>query len=162
ETVLYSFCSQTGCPDGSSPVGGLLSVKGTLYGTTGYFGSGTYCGSTFDYYDCGTGFSLGPTTGAQTLIYSFCNQQNCPVGASPSGNMIYTKQILYGTMTEGGTYNAGTVFSIDLSTGTETVLHSFGQRHDGRYPAGGLVRVNGRLYGTTPSGGKTGGGTVYW
>jgi uncharacterized repeat protein (TIGR03803 family) len=35
ETVLYSFCSQPGCMDGSDPVAGLVMDKlGNLYGTT--------------------------------------------------------------------------------------------------------------------------------
>jgi uncharacterized repeat protein (TIGR03803 family) len=34
ETVVYSFCSLTGCADGGGPYAGLIDVKGTLYGTT--------------------------------------------------------------------------------------------------------------------------------
>ncbi|MFZ0284765.1 MAG: hypothetical protein WAL32_06000, partial [Terriglobales bacterium] len=35
ETVLYTFCSQSNCADGSSPYGGLLSSRsGKLYGVT--------------------------------------------------------------------------------------------------------------------------------
>lgn len=35
ETVLYKFCSQIGCTDGFSPVGGLvMDTAGNLYGTT--------------------------------------------------------------------------------------------------------------------------------
>jgi uncharacterized repeat protein (TIGR03803 family) len=44
ETVVYSFCSQRKCLDGSSPDAGLLNVNGTLYGTTykgGTKGAGT-------------------------------------------------------------------------------------------------------------------------
>jgi uncharacterized repeat protein (TIGR03803 family) len=37
ETVLYDFCSLTGCSDGFGPVGGLIADKaGALYGTTAY------------------------------------------------------------------------------------------------------------------------------
>ena len=42
-TTLYSFCSQPGCPDGSSPYGGLMqSTDGDLYGTTFYGGANKY------------------------------------------------------------------------------------------------------------------------
>ena len=37
ETVLYNFCSLTGCSDGAGPVAGLIADKaGALYGTTAY------------------------------------------------------------------------------------------------------------------------------
>jgi uncharacterized repeat protein (TIGR03803 family) len=45
ETVLYRFCPQLGCSDGSQPAAGLIADKeGTLYGTTqvgGTTGNGT-------------------------------------------------------------------------------------------------------------------------
>ncbi|MBV9301284.1 MAG: hypothetical protein JOY62_12680 [Acidobacteriaceae bacterium] len=48
-TTLYSFCSQSGCADGSSPRGGLLqATNGAFYGTTEYGGTN----------DAGTIFSL--------------------------------------------------------------------------------------------------------
>lgn len=44
EKVLYSFCSQTNCPDGNNPwapvLYGVINVGGTLYGTT--YGGGAY------------------------------------------------------------------------------------------------------------------------
>jgi uncharacterized repeat protein (TIGR03803 family) len=60
---------------------------------------------------------------------------------------------LYGTTSAGGP-GGGTVYSITTS-GTETVLHTFG-RGDGLRPLAGLLNVKGTLYGTTVAGGKTG------
>ncbi len=54
-TMLYSFCSQTGCTDGSVPYAGLVQgTDGNFYGTTTGFGeAGTY----------GTVFSLNAGLG---------------------------------------------------------------------------------------------------
>jgi uncharacterized repeat protein (TIGR03803 family) len=60
----------------------------------------------------------------------------------------------------------GTVFSIDLSTGTETVLYTFLGGTDGANPTSALLNVGGILYGTTGGGGAacpaiSGCGTVF-
>jgi len=60
---------------------------------------------------------------------------------------------LYGTTEFGGTYDNGTVFSVNPNTGAETVLHSFGSGADGEYPIASLIDVKGTLYGTTEEGG---------
>lgn len=45
-TSLYSFCSQSNCTDGASPVAGLIEDSvGNLYGTAKLGGTGTRCGS---------------------------------------------------------------------------------------------------------------------
>jgi uncharacterized repeat protein (TIGR03803 family) len=44
ETLLYTFCSQPKCADGSGPFANLTAVEGMLYGTTivgGAYGDGT-------------------------------------------------------------------------------------------------------------------------
>lgn len=167
ETVLYYFCSQQNCADGQSPLGGVLDVNGTLYGTTAHGGAidSPNCES-----GCGAVYSLDPDTGAENVLYSFCIQQNCADGAAPIGNVVDVKGTLYGTTNIGGAYcqlrsgvpnGCGTVFSLDPNTGTETVLHSFGNGVDGVYPNGGLTEVSGQLYGTTFWGGTYGYGSVF-
>src|ERR1700719_222189 len=69
EKVLHSFAGPPG--DGTEPLAGLINVNGTLYGTTIY--GGASCGSG----GCGTVFSVDPTTGAETVLYSFCSEKNC-------------------------------------------------------------------------------------
>jgi uncharacterized repeat protein (TIGR03803 family) len=69
----------------------------------------------------------------------------------------------YGTTTEGGTNNDGTVFKI-TSQGTLTTLYQFGSLPtDGHTPIGGLVQgSDGNFYGTTSGGGTNSGvGTVF-
>jgi uncharacterized repeat protein (TIGR03803 family) len=54
-TSLYSFCSQSGCPDGKLPNGLVQGTDGNLYGTTPYGGLDASCSLG---QGCGTVFSL--------------------------------------------------------------------------------------------------------
>jgi uncharacterized repeat protein (TIGR03803 family) len=57
ETVLYSFCGQTNCTDGSTPYAGLvIDQKGNLYGTTYAGGTSSGCNG----YGCGVVFKVTP------------------------------------------------------------------------------------------------------
>ncbi|MBV9860566.1 MAG: hypothetical protein JO267_00290 [Alphaproteobacteria bacterium] len=48
ETTLYAFCTQSNCPDGFTPQGGLvMDVSGSLYGTTLTEGAHGYSGTVF-------------------------------------------------------------------------------------------------------------------
>jgi uncharacterized repeat protein (TIGR03803 family) len=143
EKVVWSFGSGA---DGQNPDAGLIDVNGTLYGTTGNGGSGTLA--------VGTVFSIDPNTGAETVLYSFCSRQNCTDGRGPVAALIDVNGALYGTTSGGGAYTEGnygygTVFSVDPTSGVETVLHSFAGGSDGEMPEAGLIDVNGTLYGTT-------------
>jgi len=146
ETVLYSFCKldYPNCTDGAIPVAGLIAVDGTLYGTTAIGGAN---GS-------GTLFAFNPKTGAETVLYSFCAQQNCSDGSEPFAGLIDLKGTLYGTTQLGGADGDGTIFAFDMTTASETVLHSFSGGTDGAQPyTASLIDVQGTLYGTTLSGG---------
>src|SRR5579862_8023787 len=138
--VLYGFpCSGSQCPDGAQPVAGLISLNGLLYGTTTYGGLGA-----------GTVFSVDPGTGAETVLYAFAGGSD---GAEPVGSLVAVNGILYGTTSAGGgSGNNGIVFSVDLATGIETVVHAF-EKTDGLGPTG-LIDVNGTLYGVAGFGGN--------
>jgi uncharacterized repeat protein (TIGR03803 family) len=141
---IYSFGTNASI-DGQQPKAGLTDVDGTLYGTT-YLG-----GKNGD----GTVFSI-TTAGAETVLYSFKGSNKGGDGKNPSAGLIAIKGLIYGTTEYGGTdAEYGTVFSISTS-GTEKVLYRFqgyfyGQ--DGANPVASLINVNGKLYGTTYSGG---------
>ncbi|HEX4159020.1 MAG TPA: choice-of-anchor tandem repeat GloVer-containing protein [Rhizomicrobium sp.] len=166
EQVLHSFGVGT---DGEYPDAGLVAVNGMLYGTTRQGGTGLNGSGR------GTVFAIDRKTGAETVLYSFCSQggQYCTDGALPQGDLIDVNGILYGTTTSGGANceadgGCGTLFSLDPESGAETVVYSFcrwsahGACTDGWGPFSGLVNVQGKLYGTTVSGGSKGGwGTVY-
>jgi uncharacterized repeat protein (TIGR03803 family) len=151
EGVVHSF---GGGSDGAHPYAGLISVDGSLYGTTYEGGSS----------NLGTVYSINKN-GTESVLYSFKG----PDGAHPRSGLILVRGALYGTTAGGGSSGYGTIYSITTS-GTETVLHSFGGVPDGALPiAGRLINVNGTLYGTTYGGGKspsicadgTGCGTVF-
>jgi uncharacterized repeat protein (TIGR03803 family) len=155
QKVLYSFCNQPNCVDGSEPLASLIAVNGMLYGTTFSGGSSTGCFSG----GCGTVFAIDPNTGLEKVIYSFCSQQNCTDGRAPAANLIDVKGTLYGTTSGGGAHcseGCGTVVSIDPDTGAEKVVHSLCHRpncSDGAFPEAGLIDVRGALYGTASMGG---------
>ncbi len=97
EHVLYNF---KGGKDGSSSTTTLVfGPSGNLYGTTSA-GGGT-C-------DCGTIFSVNPTTGAEKVLHNF--------GASGDGAYSYygltagKSGHFYGTTVAGGLFGQGTVF----------------------------------------------------
>jgi uncharacterized repeat protein (TIGR03803 family) len=108
----------------------------------------------------GLGVVATPSAKAQSLsvLYSFTG---APDGAIPFAGLIRDKAgNLYGTTTQGGASNVGSVFKLDTS-GNETVLHSF-TGGDGWEPFAALIRDKaGNLYGTTQMGGASGGGTVF-
>jgi uncharacterized repeat protein (TIGR03803 family) len=155
--TLYRF---TGGADGGKPIGtSLVDVKGTLYGSTS---SGGVNG-------LGAIFKI-TTAGKETVVYSFKGGTD---GSGPRGGLIDVNGTLYGTTRYGGASGSGcggsgcgTVFSAS-TTGTESVLHSFGiTNNDGLNPYSGLIDVKGTLYGTTLIGGGSGCGgpgcgTVY-
>jgi uncharacterized repeat protein (TIGR03803 family) len=177
ETVLHSFCSQSGCTDGAAPFAGLImDGSGNLYGTTASGGAHSGGGDL----PGGTAFELTPDaatgTWKETVLHSFCPQISCTDGFSPQAGLIMDAAgNLYGTTYEGGAHSGGTAFALirDAATGawTETVLHSFCSQGgeactDGASPAAALTMdAAGHLYGTTYGGGvrprRAGRGTVF-
>lgn len=157
-TVLYNFCSQTNCADGSTPYTGLtLATDGNFYGTTS--AGWTDC---VDGVNCGTVFKLTPS-GNLTTLYSFCMQTNCTDGASPYAGLIQaTNGSFYGTTHAGGanciaTGGCGTVFNI-TSSGALTTLYSFCAQSgctDGNAPKWLMLAANGDIYGSTSLGGSS-------
>jgi len=167
ETMLYSFCSQLNCTDGSDPEGSVTEVGQKLYGTTYWGGTNSF----------GTVFSFKLPNGPETVLYSFCGQSNCADGEHPRAGVISFHNMLYGTTQFGGGSAdcCGTLFSVNPMTGAETVLHTFqGAPADGAYPWAGVIVGVGAivsgyhrgadymLFGTTAGGGAhQNGGTVF-
>jgi uncharacterized repeat protein (TIGR03803 family) len=102
-TSLYSFCVQTGCPDGDAAGGLVQATDENFYGTTNSGGSS----------DDGTVFSI-TAGGALTTLHSFAGAD----GSTPySAPFQATNGTLYGTTYDGGSSNYGTVFSVSVGLG---------------------------------------------
>ena len=84
-------------------------------------------------------------------------------GSNPNGSLVLHSAGLYGTTSNGGYLDNGTLFRMDPKTGQNTVLHTFtGGAADGANPAGGLVADSaGNFYGTTRVGGIYNAGTIF-
>jgi uncharacterized repeat protein (TIGR03803 family) len=105
-TTLYSF---VGSPtDGRNPQAALVQGSdGIFYGTTYYGGSVTSC-----YNGCGTMFRISPS-GTYTTLYSFGSYSTD--GIYPLAGLVQGSDgIFYGTTSEGGTVNYGTVFRLTV------------------------------------------------
>jgi uncharacterized repeat protein (TIGR03803 family) len=145
---LYSFCTKSGCPDGSFPQGLTLAPDGNFYGVTQSGGANSQ----------GTLFRITPA-GVLTTLYAFCSQPNCTDGAQPVRALSESIDgYLYGTTTLGGVSGEGTIFKVTL-TGKLTTIYSFCAKAgcaDGAEPYGALIRASdGSFYGVTALGGNT-------
>jgi uncharacterized repeat protein (TIGR03803 family) len=142
--LLHRFTGDLG---GVDPNGRLVSdSKGNLYGTTADGGSSTG----------GTIFKLD-TANKLTFLFSFPLRIGSQ-GALPQDAIRDVNGNFHGATSWGGnlkcsSVGCGVVFRVS-STGTETVLHTFGTAaDDGRNPQARLVDAGGVLYGTTSAGG---------
>jgi uncharacterized repeat protein (TIGR03803 family) len=99
--------------------------------------------------------------GKVTVLHAFAG--GTADGAAPdfAGVLQANDGNLYGVTRFGGSFGGGVLYRLTL-TGDFAVLHSFGSGTDGREPAVTLIQgTDGKLYGTTLSGGGYGGGTVF-
>jgi len=153
-TTLYSFCPQTGCPDGQNPMGALaLGTNGTVVGTTTYGGSG----------DLGTLFEMTPA-GRLAILYSFAPANTFGGGNIANGVALGADGNFYGALFIGGTHDDGAIYKITPS-GRYTTLHNFCSQPscaDGDEPESVLVQsTDGNFYGTTTLGGSAQVGNIF-
>jgi uncharacterized repeat protein (TIGR03803 family) len=152
--ILHEFSGT----DGTGPRSSLVfDGNGALYGTTeegGAFGKGVVFR-----------LAAGSDIWSAAVIHHFGAGAD---GTYPrSGLALDSSENLYGTTSEGGDFNLGTVFRLKRPANpatpwTMTVLHSFGAPGDGATPEAGVrFDVNGEMYGTTTGGGAFGDGTVF-
>ncbi|MBK9401439.1 MAG: T9SS type A sorting domain-containing protein [Bacteroidetes bacterium] len=103
-------------------------------------------------------FSYNPATNVYTMLYSMDSLS----GYYPRGTVIKaTNNKLYGLTNNGGTFNKGVLYSLDLSNNQYTKLHEF-DGPTGQLPNGTVMQAaNGKLYGMTTTGGQGGAGVIF-
>ncbi len=146
--LVHSFTSSGG--DGYYPYFNDLAVRGSaVYGTT-------YSGGT---YNAGTIFKA--VVSGTTTTYSQVASFDGNIGAYPyAGLSVAADGTLYGTSSQGGFYDYGTLFSVD-ATDTVSLLADF-SGGDAYYPTAPPIKAtDGNLYGTSYQGGLRGYGSLY-
>jgi|GEM_PF-3794607 len=140
-TALYTFGT------GTEPTGNLIEV-----GTDTLYGMATYGGNN----QSGEIFMYVIDSNAFIDLYDFGS------AAFPSSGLVNIGGTLYGVTFGDGAGQAGTIFSYNISTSSYTDIHDFGATPDGSNPYGSIMLASdGKLYGTTNSGGNYGLGTIF-
>lgn len=144
--------------DGSAPYGGITEVQ-FAGGDTAWYVPASAGGSS----NLGT-VTVFDSSGTRVL-HNFTGGSD---GANPYGKVLNEFYYLFGTTYYGGGTNLGTVYRMDISGGSYSVLHTFQGiccgNSDGSFPSSGLTPnwKDGMYYGTTINGGgPTDNGTVY-
>lgn len=143
--ILYTFPG-TSCYNYAS---GLLPLNGLLYGSDVCGGSQTTAQL----------FSFNPSTAAISTVYAFPGAQ----ASTPSGTLIPIGNTLYGSCSDGGPVlgQEGDLYSVNLATGTGTVLHSFVQSDGADDFTSTLLRVGKLYYGVSAFGGDNSRGALF-
>ena len=152
--VLFNFNdTTTGCWPQSAPV---LASNGKLYGVTpGIGGFSQHYGAVYSY---------DLATGTYTKIHSFGQSSD---GQNPVGNLLLASDgKLYGITSDGGYNDKGIIFTIDPATDTYTkkldLQNGSGGIKAAQDAASGLIQApNGKMYGTSESGGNYPSGYQY-
>lgn len=142
--------------NGEGPTYGSLvqGLDGNFYGTTNLGGAN----------NGGEVFKITPN-GRVTAIYSFCPATGCADGSLPNDGLLQGFDgNLYGTTSEGGNSNDGTVFKL-TSSGVLTTVHAFCSEMncgDGATPYYGLIQgIDGNFFGATTTAVAGINGTVF-
>ena len=140
--VLHTFKG----PEGKLPLSNVVMIKGSIYGTTRFGGTG--CGD-----GCGVLFKISEL-GSYTVLHHFAETD----GPAPTDIIRDPDGNIYG-VTFGGDNTTthklfyGAIFKFDPSENFST-LFTFTSLATGEFPIGRLIRdVNGNFHGTTIDGG---------
>ena len=136
--------------NGSDPEGGLIQGSdGKLYGMTCKGGVGNW----------GVIFQYDPASAVFKKLHDFDDKN----GSYPQGNLVQAADgMFYGLTNTGGANDFGVLFQFDPVTSTYTKKIDFTGELNGNNPLGSLIQTkNGKLYGLTSGGGKSGYGSLF-
>jgi len=136
-------------PLGGAAPEGLIARENTFYGIT----------STGGVYNTGTYYNI-ELNGQRTKLHDFDPEME---GQNPNGDLFWYEEdnLFYGSAKFGGLLESGSIFTLTES-GELTVLHFFEGGAQGEFPyASPVLHSNGKIYGTTISGGDFGDGVLY-
>jgi uncharacterized repeat protein (TIGR03803 family) len=154
--------------DGTSPMGGLILLGHSLYGTAA-FGGSSGSGTVFALNTNGTGFKTSHhfTAIRDDSLDHYTNSD----GAFPEAGLVanLSGNTLYGTVLRGGGGGNGTLFAVNTNGTGFTTLHTFTatfvyppyDNSDGALSYAGLLLSGDTLYGTPAQGGRWGKGIVF-
>lgn len=146
-TVEYHFSELSGWgPEGTL----CLADNGKLYGTTNLGGAGAI--------PAGTLFSFDPASSTFTKLVDFNNTN----GGFGWGGLVATPEgLLYGATYAGGG-SGGSIFRLDPTSDTYTIVYNLVQATDGGSITSVLHRASdGKLYGCAATGGINNAGTLF-
>lgn len=153
ESVIWQFCAQADCADGSQPHNGLaIDSSGNLYGVTFAGGNGNNDGVVFK-------LSPGKAGWTETVLYDFCSAANCTDGSNPESALAPANGGFVGSASSGGAHGSGALFSLTPNGANfeYSNTYSFCAQAgcaDGSGPTGRMaLDANGNIYGTTVDGG---------
>lgn len=157
-TILRNFSSSTSGSTavGARPIRGpIIAPNGRLYGTCSSGGLN----------NVGTMWEYNIGTGVFTKKFDF-DGLTTGKGSTPRSRLLmHSNGTIYGTTQLGGANGGGCIFSYTPAGTTNTKLYNFAALPGiatGTRPVCGLTQAsNGLLYGSTPSGGANGYGTIF-
>ena len=135
--------------NGQYPYASLISDGTFLYGTTNYGGTN----------DSGVLFKMMPDGSGYNKLIDFTGTLN---GRRPRGSLMFDGVYLYGTTSEGGTNDVGTIFKIKTDGTGYVKLFTFSSASGSGYsPIASLTSDGIFLYGMTLFGGLNSNGTIF-
>jgi uncharacterized repeat protein (TIGR03803 family) len=148
-TDIASFNGTNGTGNNSL----IMDSQGNLFGTTSPFGVSILRGTVFE-------IAKGSNTITDIASFGDINDGHINNGFYPNSLVMDHQGNLFGTTSEGGANNDGTVFEVVKGSNTITYIASF-NNDNGSEPNSLVMDSQGNLYGATRFGGSSGYGAVF-